>query len=129
MGERKEPTPPPRDQRKPAPPPAPPARADVLARRREAIAGSAVVALCGLAAKVDAPAFPGDEASPEDVQEWIIEIMRRVGTRIATPKDIEFLRYLAGDYETPIDRPKNQTYSKLLDLIDRLEKGAPHARH
>lgn len=81
---------------------------------------SATVALAGLAAKVDAPAFPGDHASPEDVQEWIVDIMRRVGKRLATPNDIAFLRYLLGEYDRT-----TETYRHLSELIQRLEKGTP----
>jgi hypothetical protein len=93
-------------------------------KRREAIAGAAVVALCGLAAKVDAPAFPyaGDSAA---VQEWIVDVMRRVGRRLPTEQDIRFLRYLAGDYETPAGRPQNATHQQLVELTNRLEKGNP----
>lgn len=81
---------------------------------------AATVALAGLAAKVDAPPFPGDGAAPEDVQDWIVDIMQRVGFRLATPRDIEFLRYLAGDY----DRPNgSETHRRLVDLTNRLEKG------
>lgn len=43
---------------------------------------AATVALAGLAAKVDAPPFPGEGASPEDVQLWIVDIMTRVGERL-----------------------------------------------
>lgn len=83
---------------------------------------AATVALAGLAARVEAPPFPGDSAAPEDVQEWIVDIMRRVGSRMPTPKDIEFLKYLRGDY----DRPNgSETYRKLSDLIQRLEQGNP----
>lgn len=91
-------------------------------KRREAIAGAAVVALCGLAAKVNAPSFPVD-GSPEDVQEWIIDVMKRVGDRLANENDIRLLRYVAGDYETP--SKQNSTYLQLIDLADRLEKGKP----
>lgn len=81
---------------------------------------SATVALAGLAAKVEAPPFPGDGASSEEVQGWIVDIMRRVGERLATSRDIEFLRYLTGDY----DRPNgSETHRRLVDLTNRLEKG------
>lgn len=79
---------------------------------------SATVALAGLAAKVEAPPFPGDDATSEDVQEWIVDIMRRVGKRLATPNDIAFLRYLLGEYDR-----STETYRQLSDLIQRLEKG------
>lgn len=81
---------------------------------------SATVAIAGLAAKVDAPPFPGEDASPAEVQEWILDIMRRVGDRLATPNDIRFLRYVIGDY----DRPNgSETHRQLTDLANRLEKG------
>lgn len=83
---------------------------------------AATVALAGLAARVDAPPFPGDSAAPEAVQEWIVDIMRRVGDRMPSPRDIEFLRYLLGEF----DRPNfSETHRKLSDLIQRLEKGRP----
>lgn len=92
------------------------------ASRSEKTAMAATVALAGLAAKVDAPPFPGDGAPPEEVQDWIVDIMRRVGSRLATPKDIEFLRYLAGEF----DRPNaSNTHRQLTDLALRLEKGIP----
>lgn len=47
---------------------------------------SATVALAGLAAKVDAPPFPGVDASSDAIQEWIVDIMRRVGERLNDPR-------------------------------------------
>jgi hypothetical protein len=51
--------------------------------------------------------------------------MRRVGRRLPTEQDIRFLRYLAGDYETPAGRPQNATHQQLVELTNRLEKGNP----
>lgn len=81
---------------------------------------SATVALAGLAAKVEAPSFPGDSADPEAIQEWIVDIMRRVGQRLATPKDIEFLLYLSGNYDSP---DSQETKRQILALAQRLATG------
>lgn len=89
--------------------------------KSDQLARLATVALAGLAAKVNAPPFPGDGASADDVQMWIVDIMRRVGERIATPKDIEFLRYLAGNYDAPA---AYFTQRQIIALADRLEKGS-----
>jgi hypothetical protein len=86
--------------------------------KSDRLARLASVALAGLAAKVEAPPFPGDGASSEDVQSWIVDIMRRVGDRIATPKDIEFLRYLAGNYDSPAEY---FTQRQIIGIADRLE--------
>lgn len=82
---------------------------------------AATVALAGLAARVNAPPFPGADADPEAIQDWIVDIMRRVGARMPTPNDIRFLRYVADDYQSPMSEIRRQ----LLDLCNRLEKGNP----
>lgn len=81
---------------------------------------SATVALAGLAAKVDAPPFPGETATSEAIQEWIVDIMRRVGHRLATPNDIRLLRYVADEYPNG-----SAIYFQLTELSNRLEKGKP----
>lgn len=59
-------------------------------KRIEALVILMKTVLAGLAAKVDAPPFPSVDASTADVEDWTLDVLRRLSMRIAEPDDPYF---------------------------------------